>query len=125
MHAEIAETETGHAEVMGELKEAVCLYVERNLDELISESDLFARVDPQDAEGAADKLEEMVEEILDDFGITFNFSDSDEICAAYDLKAHAQSYMEDNQPGPRVATTRPRAAPIIRADDIDELFDRR
>jgi hypothetical protein len=123
--AEIAETEPGHAEVMGEFKEAICQYVERNLNQLISESELFERADPRDAEAAADKLEEMVEEILEDYCITFNAMDRDEICAAYDLDTHAQSYMEDNQPGPRIASPRPRSAPVLRGDDIDDLFDRR
>jgi hypothetical protein len=125
VHAAIGEAEPGHNDVGQELKEAVCKYVESDLEGLISEDDIFSRIDPRDEEAAAEKLEEKVEELLDDFGISFDSSDTSEVCDAYDLEAHARSYMENNQPWPPRRSASRHVTVLIRRDDIDDLFDRR
>jgi hypothetical protein len=125
VHAAIGEAEPGYDDVGEKLKEAVCKYVESDIEELISEDDIFSGIDPRDEEAATEKLEEKVEELLEDFGISFDSSDISEVCDAYDLEKHAESYIEDNQPWPPSRPASRQPAVPIRRDDIDDLFDRR
>jgi hypothetical protein len=108
-----------------ELTNAVCLYVESNLEELISEDDLFSRCDPRDEEAAREQLERKVERLIEDYGVSFDSSDVSEVSNAYDLEKHAQSQMDTYQPWP---PSRHASRPVTwtpRKDDIDDLFDRR
>jgi hypothetical protein len=125
VHAAIGEGESGYDEVRKELTDAVCRHVESNLEELISEDELFSRCDPRDEEGAREQLERKVEQLIEDFGVSFDSSDVSEVGNAYDLEKHAQSYMDANQPWPPRRSGPGPVRVVIRRDDIDDLFDRR
>jgi hypothetical protein len=125
VHASIGEGEPGYDEVGKELTDAVCRYVESNLEELISEDDLFSRCDPRDEEAAREELERKVERLIEDFGVSFDSSDVSEVSSAYELEKHAHSYMDASQPWPPMRPASRQPTVFFRRDDIDDLFDRR
>lgn len=125
VHAAIGEREPGYEEVGKELTDEVCRYVESNLEELISEDDLFSRCDPRDEEAAREQLVRNVEQLIEDFGVRFDSSDVSEVSSAYEPERHAHSYMDANQPWPPRRSGSGPVRVVIRRDDIDDLFDRR
>jgi len=113
---------TGRDEVEIKLRDIVIGFVESNLSSLISENDIFSRLDRDDYPRARERATEMVQESLWKYSLHFDEDDIKSIVGKFDIQHALDDYL-DSFRDDEYHRDEP-AFRDIGLDEIDDLFQR-
>ena len=101
--------------------EATVSYLKSSIYSEFNFTEVFDGIEPEDVQGAREKLRSLVEARLSELGSTASSSDINAVVDYYDVEAEAERYFVDAEPDEEWRENRPLKVAI---DEIDDLFDR-
>ncbi len=101
------------------LEDLALSYLEENIYEIFSDSDVFSNFAPGDSMSAKTNLKDLAEQKISELGLAWRLN-PERVLNAFDIDWRMDSYFTENSPYEEIV--RPRQ--LVYTDEIDDLFSR-